>query len=244
MKYITPPIVEVVCEFRFIPSKPWDITVPGLLYEKIKKEFPNKEQKNVFDIGIERKVSGIEHKVESSQRMFFYSADRRALVQVGRDVLAVNHFKPYPTWNNLKPKILQNLERYRQVVEPKGFKRIGLRYINKLEFEKTKIKLSDYLNIYPQIPEELNEGQNIFTTRIEIPYENRRDLLRIILSRKILENQNTYSYFFDLDYFMDKSSKITIAGANKWIEDAHNKIENSFEACITDNCRTLFMKEK
>lgn len=44
-KYKHPPIVEALCEFQFIPSQPWDITIPGLLYDRINSEFPVKQQK-------------------------------------------------------------------------------------------------------------------------------------------------------------------------------------------------------
>lgn len=36
IKYGNPPIVEVVAEFRFIPSEPWDLTVPGLVYDHLR----------------------------------------------------------------------------------------------------------------------------------------------------------------------------------------------------------------
>jgi len=42
-KYAKPPIVEAVCEFRLTHDTRWDLTVPGLLYEKLKASFPQKE---------------------------------------------------------------------------------------------------------------------------------------------------------------------------------------------------------
>jgi len=43
-KYKNPPIVEALCEFQFVPGQPWDITIAGMLYERIKDEFPIKQQ--------------------------------------------------------------------------------------------------------------------------------------------------------------------------------------------------------
>lgn len=34
--------------------------------------------------------------------------------------------------------------------------------------------------------------------------------------------------------------KITIGQANEWLEQAHEVIEKTFEACITDKCKNLF----
>lgn len=35
-QYRNLPIEEAVCEFRFAPGSAWNLTVPGLFYEKIK----------------------------------------------------------------------------------------------------------------------------------------------------------------------------------------------------------------
>lgn len=147
-KYNNPPIMEALCEFQFVPSQPWDMTIPGLLYEKISGEFPVKKPQMGFGIGFQPKEGGIEQRVEMSQRMQFFSSDKSALVQVGPDLLTVNHLKPYPTWELFKPLILKNLEIYQAITKPKGFKRIGLRYINKIEFDEHPIELTEYFNYY------------------------------------------------------------------------------------------------
>ena len=41
-KYLNPPIVEAVCEFRFTSDTQWDLAVSGLLYKKIKDDFTNR----------------------------------------------------------------------------------------------------------------------------------------------------------------------------------------------------------
>ncbi len=46
-KYVNPPVVEVVCEFKVSEKKAWDLAVPGLLYNKIKDLFPKRQQSNV-----------------------------------------------------------------------------------------------------------------------------------------------------------------------------------------------------
>ena len=41
-KYRKSPIVEVVCEFRFLPGEPWDAAIPGLVYSKLADVFPKR----------------------------------------------------------------------------------------------------------------------------------------------------------------------------------------------------------
>ncbi|MEW6409981.1 MAG: TIGR04255 family protein [Nitrospirota bacterium] len=243
-KYSNPPIVEALCEFQFIPTQPWDMTIPGLLYEKISGEFPVKQQQMGFGIGFQPKEGGIEQKVEMSQRMQFLRPDKSALVQIGPDLLAVNHLKPYPTWDTFKPMIFKNLEAYQTVAKPKGFKRIGLRYINKFEFDKSPIELTDYFNYYPFIPTNLPQMHETFQVRVEIPYEEGRDCLLLNFASTIPEKPDALSLLLDLDYIMAIPERVPLDQTSDWLEKAHTTIENAFEACITDKCRSHFEEEK
>ena len=44
MKYKNPSIVEALCEFTFAPETPWDSTIFGRLYERLKENFPQREE--------------------------------------------------------------------------------------------------------------------------------------------------------------------------------------------------------
>lgn len=243
-KYSNPPIIEAICDFQFIPSQPWDMTIPGILYEKISSEFPVKQQQMSFGVGFQPKESGIEQKVEMSQRMQFFRSDKSALVQVGIDLLTINHLKPYSSWETFKPLILNNLDIYREIAKPKGFKRIGLRYINKIEFDKGPIELSDFFSYYPLIPKELPQINETINVRAEIPYEDGCDRLILTLANVIPEKPDMLSLLLDIDYIMAVPERITLDQASNWIEKAHTKVDNAFEACITSKCRTLFGKEE
>lgn len=243
-KYSNPPIVEALCEFQFVPGQPWDITIPGLLYEKIKSEFPVKQPQMGFGIGLQPKEGGIEQRVEMSQVMQFFRADKTALVQVGPDLLTINHLKPYPTWEIFKPLIIGNLKIYQEVAKPKGFKRIGLRYINKIDFDQHPIELTDYFNYYPFIPPNLPQMHETFQVRVEMPYEEGHDRLLLTLASMIPEKPDVLSLLLDLDYIMVIPERIPLNQVSDWIEKAHTVVENAFEACITDKCRVLFGEEK
>lgn len=245
-KYSNPPIEEALCEFQFVPSQPWDITIPGLFYDRIKEEFPEKQQQMGFGLSFQPKEGGIaEHKIElAPPRMQFFRTNKSALVQVGPNLLTINHLRPYPSWENFKPLILDSLMKYQEITKPKGLKRIGLRYINKIEFNKGPIELSDYFNYYPFIPQKLPQIHSAFNVRIEIPYEGGRDHLLLALASMVPEKPDVLSLLLDIDYIMAKSEGISLNETLDWIENAHTAIENAFEACITDRCRNLFGEVK
>lgn len=42
-RYKKAPVIEVLCEFRFKPGSSWDLTVPGLVYERIRVHYRETE---------------------------------------------------------------------------------------------------------------------------------------------------------------------------------------------------------
>lgn len=239
-RYNNPPVEEALCDFQFIPGQPWDMTIPGLLYEKIRDEFPIKEQQMGLGIGFRPKEGGIEQRVEIPQRMQFLRSDKSSLVQVGRDLLTINQLKPYPTWETFKPMILQNLKIYQAIAKPKGLRRIGLRYINKITFEEYPIEATDYFNYYPTIPTGLPQMHEAFHVKVEIPYEDGGDRLLLTFSTATPGKSQALTLVLDLDYIMAIPERVPIDQADAWVEKAHKIVEAAFEACVTDKCRNLF----
>ena len=245
-KYKNSPIVEALCEFQFIPSHPWDMTIPGLFYEKIRNDFPEKKQQMGFGVGFQPKEKSVEQKIEMNQRIQFLRTDKTALVQVAADLLVINHLKPYPTWDIFKPILFKNLDLYKEIANPKGFKRIGLRYINKIDIPSESIEMSEYFNFYPPIPKDLPQIHSDFNMQVEIPYENERDRLLLTLTKgkAIPEKSDIISIILGLYHVMVIPEKVSFDEVEEWTEKAHTIIEKAFESCITDKCRTLFEEEE
>ena len=243
-KYNNPPIFEALCEFQFIPSQDWDITISGLFYDKIRDVFPDKIQQTAVDFNIQPGQEGkFEQKVSLSQRMQFFRSDKTALIQLGTDILTINHLKPYPSWDVFKPLIFDTLNTYRGISNPKGIERIGLRYINLFEFDKGSVELKDYFNYFPSIPPELPQDLEAFIHHIEIPHNEGGNNLILVLKRIISKNPKLISLLLELNFFMIIPNSISFEQVSEWLENAHNQVEKAFEACITDKSRSLFMEE-
>lgn len=239
-QYARPPIIEALCEFRFVPSRPWDMTVPGLLYEKIRDQFPEKQQQVRFDVRLEGGEEGLEQKVETAPRIQFRRADDSALVQVGPDLLAVNHLPPYPTWPPFKQLILDTLGQYEDVAAPEGLRRVGLRYINRIEFEAPRVELTEYFHYHPEVPDDLAEDHGPFSVQVKIPKRRPRDLLSVTLRSIASGKEGVLAIILDLDYAMVQSEALSLDNVGEWVEEAHSIVHDAFEACVTDRCRELF----
>jgi uncharacterized protein (TIGR04255 family) len=239
-RYNNPPIIEALCELRFEPSLPWDLAIPGLLYEKVQDDFPKRRQVRAFETSVSASPEGVEQQVRTADRMQFLREDERALIQVGPDLLAVNHLKPYPTWQEFLPLVQKGFSAYREAANPKAIRRIGLRYINRIEIPGPSVDMEDYFLFYPFVGPNLPQEHGPFIVGIQIPYEGARDVLRLQLANASAETPDVVPVMLDLDYFLTKPGEVPLAAISEWLEIAHNHVEEAFEACITDRLRQMF----
>lgn len=238
-QYQNPPIVEALCEFQFISDTPWSDTFHELFYEKIKRNFPTKQKQVNFGIEIKQDNQSVEYKqMPATERMQFLNESKVALVQLSPDILTINHLKPYPNWEKFKPSIIDTLKQYCDVVNPKGLKRIGLRYINKIDIKEEKVFLENYFNFFPKLPDTLPKQHGNFNIRIEFSYE--KDKLLLTFGTIVSGQADVVSFIFDLDYNVNIPTEIKFENIDSWLDKAHKNIEDTFEACITDKCKMLF----
>lgn len=234
------PLEEALCEFKFISDLEWDLTIPGLIYEKVKDNYPIKKQQIGIGIKLEPKGKGIEQSIEQAPpRIQLFEKEEKGLIQIAPDLLVINRLKPYPGWNIFKPMITEAVDSYKLIAQPKGLKRVGLRYINIFEFSHKNIKLREYFNFYPYIPDNFQNNPKSFADRVEFPYENDNEILILQLVSIIPRKPNISSIALDIDYAMITPDYVSLDKVNEWLEKAHEIIVNSFESAITDKTKNL-----
>lgn len=243
-KYKNPPIIEAVCEFRLTGETPWDLTVPGLVYERIRNDFPEKEQRIVPEMRVTQSSQGIKQQMAQNERMMFLTKNRKMFVQVGTQLLAVNCLKPYPTWTDFKPKIEMAYDALANVVNIKGLERIGLRYINRIDIPESSINLRDYFGFRPYLSDSLPYPISDFIVGCVIPFIDGRDSCKIQLTDAVSENKKSSAFVLDLDYFLAKPNLIETTNGLEWVEQGHQQIEILFEGIIKDRLREIFQELK
>lgn len=242
-KYTHPPLVEAICAFQFAPSAPWDATILGLVYDRLKEEFPVKAQAPgpLFNLTIGAAPSA------STERMQFRRADNRALVQVGPDALTVNHLTPYCGWPDFRVMIESALDAYREVATPVGLTGISLRYINRLnipaamdEEEENGVDIRHYLLAHPVVPEGVPQMFFEWAQRVMIPFESAQQVLVVQSGTALGNEQNSYVFLLDLDARPFEGQTVSLADTLDWLEVAHTNIGMVFESCLGTKARLLF----
>ncbi|MDP2897305.1 MAG: TIGR04255 family protein [bacterium] len=239
-KYAKPPIVEAVCEFRLTGDTQWDPTIPGLVYEIIRDDFPKKELKVVRDIDITQTKEGLRQEVRTTERAWFLAEDGKTFVQIGPHLLAVNYLNPYPGWATFTPVIEKGLRALVATLDVKGLERIGLRYINRIEIPGPSVNLEQHFAFRPFLGNGLPQNMNGFVLSCLLPFADGRDLCRLGLTTAAPDRPDMAPFILDLDYFLAKPRTISVTQALEWVEAGHQKVVDVFEGCITDRLRETF----
>ncbi len=248
-KYKKSPITEAVCEFRFDASSPWDMAIPGLIYEKVKNQFPKREQLKRIDVKVLAVIDSFSREVTAVDQIRFLHEDGNTFLAVSPHVLSAHILKPYSSWTNFLPLIKLGFDAYCQISAPKGFNRIGLRYINKIEFAENetgsdnKVGLENYFEFRPYLGQGLNQDYHSFSLNTEQKFEDMRDNLKILLRKEKTKMPNQISIILDFDYSLLQPDQVSSDDVFDWVEEAHLRIYDTFEACIMEKLRKKFKPE-
>jgi uncharacterized protein (TIGR04255 family) len=238
-RYAKSPIVEAVCEFRFEPEE-WDNGMPGLIWEQVQEQFPKRRNAVRFEVQSVPGLDGFGQRVTHEPLTQFLQEDGKLFMQVGPNVLMVNHQAPYTTWQQFKPLILQGFEAYGGQAKPKALARIGLRYINRIELPGEKVELESILEFRPYIGQALPKDHASFTVGAEFLFEGNRDVLRLQVASAVPVHESRLALILDLDYFTLLPDPAVSSDTVQWLEVAHGHIEDAFEGSITENLRRTF----
>ncbi|MFN8472778.1 MAG: TIGR04255 family protein [Anaerolineae bacterium] len=232
-RLLSPPLIEALCEFRFTPSTSWDWTLPGRLYERISKEFPERSQLDAIAVQFElgaRSAAPSEF-IRGPERVQMKRVDGSAMVQVGANLLAINHFRPYPTWEGFRTLIMSTLDNYLILAESAGFVRIGLRYINRLPISAGYFRVNSTITVAPSLAGELDRPIQAFYQRYELAYDAPKGIL--IHQTGMLEDDLGRGILLDLDFGSTEPPSVTVGESlETWLDEAHTRIYDAFVASL------------
>lgn len=244
IQYRNSPVVEVVCEFQFVSDGEWDTTYPAKIHEIVKSQFPRHDTLKLSEVTMQLGGENISQNVKVIERPRFLQEDEKAFIQIGQDLLAVNRLKPYPTWDLFFPLVIQAYTSYLQVAHPKGIKRIGLRYINRIVLPVPEIDLDDYFTMAPQIPAELPQVLSSYVVGMDIPFEAGHSNLKLRFTSVPPDSPTAVAALLDLDYSLTQPETLTLEQALDWVDKtAHIHVQEAFEACLTSKLKAAFEPE-
>lgn len=248
-QYSNPPIEEAVCEFHFHPNQEWNLTVPGRLHAELGSEYSGKpqEQKGV-EVVLEAQKEGPSTLKygEGLARVQLVTENGKRRVGVGQNVLSVHMMRPYNNpsdsesggWDEFQPRIEKAFDAYWKITQPKGVRRIGIRYINKIVIPQTAARIENYLKCALPDVDGLPDRVNNFMSRVDYAYA---DGVRLVLSQgSINALADHIEFLLDLEVVWENTEPIAKNDALKVVEDLRNRERKAFEIVITEETRNLF----
>jgi uncharacterized protein (TIGR04255 family) len=237
-KYLNPPLVEAVFEL-FYRTTEWSPIIPGLFYTEIKSIFPNiTGNQNGFGITLDPmvlKIGGGPHELTQ-----YKSVDNHTIVQLSNNLLIINKLPEYESWESYKKTIEYTILAFRKVFKTFEINRIGLRFINKIDIGDSHSfsNLKKYFEIYPNIPNNVTKEINSMQLSFESPII--KDIEILALSLATLRKEPKYNSPVLLQLYITRIKDIAGVQIEDWIENAHNVLRETFENCVTKQCKKEF----
>ncbi len=234
VKYENPPIIEAVCELRFVQGGVQPVLIPGRFYERVKGEYSVIEMK--MGVGIQEGKA--DPTIITQERTVFRNPTANRLVQLSPGMLAVNQLRPYSDYASFRREIEARLTDYRAVADIMRLTRVGLRYINLLTVPDGQT-LESVLHLGFKVPGGLTAKPDPYFVRLELPYESHRDRLILIVAKSGDDLQRE-EVMLDLDYVIVKPEQIEQGELLRWVDAAHETIEDVFHTCVTQQALASF----
>jgi len=161
------PIEEAIIEFRFDSPFPPD-AIFGIIFNQFKVDYPKAEPLPILQLP--EVVRGQDPNLRFKP-YYKLSKDESFLFQVGARTFSLISLKPYCGWDVFSAKIQDVLTRVEKIQIVGNYLRLGIRYINRFDFnilktiDLTLMMGKDTLveletNILLQIPSQLNGFRN------------------------------------------------------------------------------------
>jgi len=258
VKFKNPPVIEAWIEFRFsfkdeVPY--WDELKAQAF---VNDYFEGRFRVDSFLGRTEFTLSASEGRPPAltSSKVTFERAratntDSDRYVQVGRDTLIYNLLrkeKDWPEYHSLRDEAMDAYGKFIQFLRPMALQHIALHYrdlvIVPLQGEQ-KIKLENYFNICPEVPEQKFGDMSNFMVALTLPETWESGVLNLTIQSDPQvpspEHSNEGRFRWDWHIFPKSSirslDKDTITS---WLDQAHNDLFQAFLSAFTKKGLGLF----
>jgi uncharacterized protein (TIGR04255 family) len=126
----SPPAIEAVCDISVYEDNITDSNKFLVDSEKIRSQFPNREQINLFQGQFQIGGFGALQTANKPIGFLYKAEDGRELIQFRTTGYSYNKLAPYTGWGNFLNSALTYWEEYRSLRPSLKVSRLGLRYIN------------------------------------------------------------------------------------------------------------------
>jgi|GEM_PF-3267719 len=250
--YPNPPLVEVVCQFRFQlpPEHPWDLQKPGALLKALGKEYPNFEPGQEIGVGINFQDGKITPEILAPRSNFKFSdkSNSNSVIVTENSFTIIRQISKDNKydWETFKSSVETTWEKAKGILKTKEFNQIGLRFVNHIavtsDLSPTAV-LSEKSEYFPSFVMKNNNG---FVSKTEVALSANNNMIVTLATAMKGDATNTPSQILVIDIDRICTEKVGSAktAVGKKLDSMHKEIEKVFFTSISDKMTTEMGKAK
>jgi uncharacterized protein (TIGR04255 family) len=244
--YLRAPITEAIIDFQISPAAGCGQDGLATIVKSFLTDYPEVNERFRGSLTVELPVGeGGGTSVEASSRstvqgFVAFSIGRERAFQARLDGFSASKLAPYKTWEDFREEARRLWLGYKEVTKPGFIRRIGLRYINRIDIPLPCTDIKDFIRTTVEISPELPQAVTHFYMQLHLPEPDLN--VNCVINSALLPRLalNFLPVLFDIDLFRETNvpqDEIDIWGLLDEMRTRKNEI---FEGSITDRARELF----
>lgn len=236
--YLKAPITEAIIDIQFAEAMSQEIC--DKVKAKLIDQYPVVDDwvEGSFFVDVRKNAAQFQETVRGFR---LSSLDQAWIAIIANSRFSTSRLAPYLGWEVFRDRAVNNWDVFKSVAGYLRIKRIGVRYINRIDIPSepdTPIHLSDYLNLYLQVPQPPFPPVNQQTAQAIFTFKN----CTVVVNSATVPSPLLFhaSIALDLDYGRDKDVPQNDDAMWAYIEKIRELKNLLFEACVTDHARELF----
>jgi uncharacterized protein (TIGR04255 family) len=239
--YENAPIAEAIIDLRVDPSECGGLKYLEELSQSHSSDYPTVapifSAQGAFQFGSEGESLASARQEKIGYRST--SADQRQICQWQRSGFTFSRLAPYESWEPFRDEAKSNWRHFVDMTKPKKVVRAAVRYINRLEIPELQFDLKKYLRTSPEVSPDLPQGIAGFFMQVRIPLADIEAIAVINQTQAEQPTPSSVSIILDIDIFRGFDEPIADDSLWEYFEKLHERKNEIFEACITDNTRSI-----
>jgi uncharacterized protein (TIGR04255 family) len=144
------PIAEAVIEMRARAEVPWEEVAVRAKLVPLLPAYPNIESQSEFEHEMQfgpGQDMVQRHRDLGWRGLRCESADHLHIAQFNRDRFVFSRLRPYDHWEEFQGEAIRLWDIHRDLAQPLGIQRLGLRFINRIDLPNNSPRPDDYLHM-------------------------------------------------------------------------------------------------